>query len=135
MPDPRIYSYRFTIPPEVIDGYGHVNNVAYVQWMQDVAIRHGENTPGYHLPVNAGWFAREHRITYLLPTFLGEEIEIRTWISEIRRVRVHRRYEFVRCTDGNVVATGETDWIYVDLASGKPLSIPPDIQSFQILPD
>jgi acyl-CoA thioester hydrolase len=130
-----IYSYRFTIPADVIDGYGHVNNVAYVQWMQDVSIRHGENTPGYHLPETAGWFAREHRIVYLLPAFLGEEIEVRTWISEIRRVRVHRRYEFIRCSDGKVIAQGETDWIYVHLATGKPLSIPPDIQSFQILPD
>ena len=32
MPEP-IFIYSFTIPENVIDENGHVNNVAYVQWM------------------------------------------------------------------------------------------------------
>ena len=39
---PKIYSYRFTIPTEANDENGHVNNVAYVQWMQDVATMHSD---------------------------------------------------------------------------------------------
>ena len=35
-----------TVPASVIDGNGHVNNVAYVQWMQDVAILHFEALGG-----------------------------------------------------------------------------------------
>jgi len=31
-------SLIFTIPENVIDENGHVNNVAYVQWMQDAAV-------------------------------------------------------------------------------------------------
>ncbi|MGD8405983.1 MAG: hypothetical protein PVJ21_20170 [Anaerolineales bacterium] len=34
MSHPSIYVYTFTIPQNVIDEYAHVNNVAYVQWMQ-----------------------------------------------------------------------------------------------------
>jgi len=35
-----IYQVDLKVPAEVVDGNGHVNNVAYVQWMQDAAIRH-----------------------------------------------------------------------------------------------
>jgi len=31
-----IFASSFTVPESVIDENGHVNNVAYVQWMQDV---------------------------------------------------------------------------------------------------
>lgn len=127
MSHPSIYSYTFIVPQNVIDEYGHVNNVAYVQWMQDVAIRHGE-AAGYNYPENAGWFAREHRIQYLLPAFLGEEIEARTWVTEYKRVRLHRNYEFTRTSDGKVIARGETDWVFVDITTGRPMSIPKEIQ-------
>ncbi len=31
-----IYAYEITVPASAIDENGHLNNVAYVQWMQDV---------------------------------------------------------------------------------------------------
>ena len=33
----RVYTRSFTIPADAIDENGHVNNVAYVRWMQDIA--------------------------------------------------------------------------------------------------
>jgi len=131
-----IFTYSFTIPESVIDENGHVNNVVYVQWMQDVAIRHAEALTDYTPAENTTWYAREHRIVYLLPAFLGEEIEVRTWISEIKRVRAHRRYEFLRKSDGKVVVKGETDWIYVEAKTGRPIAIPADaLKLFPVLPD
>jgi acyl-CoA thioester hydrolase len=85
---------------------------------------------------NTTWYAREHRIEYLLPAFLGEELEVRTWLSEIKRVRAHRKYEFIRKSDGKVVVKGETDWVYVDAKTGKPMAIPAEVgELFPVLPD
>jgi len=135
MSNPAIFTYTFTIPQSVIDENGHVNNVAYVQWMQEVAIHHGESV-AYKPPENTGWFVREHRIEYFLPVFLGDELEVRAWLSEIKRVRLHRMYEFIRKSDGKVVAKGETDWVYVDAKTGRPIAIPAEIQMlFPIVPD
>src|SRR5689334_25369565 len=100
MPNSSIFTYSFTVPDNVIDENGHVNNVAYVQWMQDAAIRHAEALTDYTPAENTTWYAREHRIEYLFPAFLGEELEVRTWLSEVKRVRAYRRYEFVRKSDG-----------------------------------
>jgi acyl-CoA thioester hydrolase len=121
----RIYTRTFTIPPESIDENGHVNNVAYVQWMQDIAVEHYSAIGGVEAQgKEATWYIREHRIEYLLPAFAGEEIEVRTWVENIRRVRSLRKYEFVRKSDGKVLVRGETDWVYVDVKTGKPLAVP-----------
>ena len=134
MPSPAAFTYTFSVPHSAIDEYGHVNNVIYVQWMQDAAIRHGRAVIGDKLAENSGWFAREHRIEYLTPAYQGDEIEVRTWLVEIRRVRVKRKYEFVRKADGKVVARGETQWIYVDLTTGRPLLIPAEMLAlFQVV--
>ena len=67
---------------------------------------------------------REHKIEYLLPAYAGEEIEIKTWVENIRRVRSLRKYEFVRKSDGRLLVKGETDWVFVDTKTGRPLPIP-----------
>ena len=135
MSNPAIFTYTFPVSQSVIDENGHVNNVAYVQWMQEAAIRHGESK-GYVQPENTGWFVREHRIEYFFPAVFGDELEVRAWLSEIKRVRLHRRYEFIRTSDGKVIAKGETDWVYVDARTGRPLAIPAELQAlFPIVPD
>ena len=40
MPLSNIYTKTIIISPTAIDENGHVNNVTYVQWMQDIAVEH-----------------------------------------------------------------------------------------------
>jgi acyl-CoA thioester hydrolase len=114
MPTSTVYSKTIVIPQSVIDENGHANNVAYVQWMQDIAVEHYTSIGGIEA----------QGVEYLLPAFVGEEIEIKTWIENIRRVRSLRKYEFVRQADGKVLVRGETDWVFVDVKTGAPRAIP-----------
>ena len=129
MPISNIYSKTSIIPANAIDENGHVNNVAYVQWMQDIAVEHYESIGGTNPMqlVGATWVVREHRIEYLLPAFANEEVEIRTWVENIRRVRSLRKYEFIRTSDGKVLVRGETDWVFVDVQTGTPRAIPDEV--------
>lgn len=129
MPISSIYAKTITIPKTAIDENGHVNNVAYVQWMQDIAVEHYESIGGTNPMqlVGATWVVREHSIEYLLPAFAGEAIEIRTWVENIRRVRSLRKYEFVRKSDDKVLVRGQTDWVFVDVKTGAPRAIPEEI--------
>ena len=134
MPDPEPFSnvhrHQFEVTEEVIDGNGHVNNVAYVQWMQDVAIRHFDSLGGTDLmdAHGAAWVARSHHIEYLRPVFAGEHLELRTWVVDMERATSRRGYEFVRLTDGAMVANGETHWVFVDAARGRPKRIPEEMK-------
>lgn len=117
-----------TVGSGVIDGNGHVNNVAYVQWMQDIAIEHFSllGGPG-EMGDDLTWVAAEHKIRYLAPALEGDVIEIRTWVAEMRRVRSIRRYEFQRPADNKLLVRGETQWAVVDTKTGAPRQIPPAI--------
>jgi acyl-CoA thioester hydrolase len=128
MPVSSTFSKHFTIPKSAIDENGHVNNVAYVQWMQDIAVEHYSSIGGVIAQGPAAtWVVREHKIEYLLPAFFGEEIEIKTWVENIRRVRSLRKYEFIRNSNGKVLVRGETDWVFVDIKTGRPLAIPEEV--------
>lgn len=75
--------------------------------MQEIAVEHYESTGGIAAQGRHDTrFVREHKIEYLSA---GEEIEVRTWVENIRRVRSLRRYEFVRKKDGQVLVKGETE--------------------------
>ena len=75
----------------------------------------------------ATWVVREHKIEYLLPAFANEEIEIRTWVENIRRVRSLRKYEFVRKADGKTLVKGATDWVFMDVKTGSPRAVPEEV--------
>src|SRR5204863_1808078 len=130
MPLGRPYSKTITVPLSSIDENGHVNNVAYLQWMQEIAVEHYAALGGADAQKPFGtWFVREHRIEYFPPAFAGEEIQVRTWVENIRRVRSLRKYEFVRKQDGKILVKGETDWVFVHPNTGKPVAIPEQVRA------
>lgn len=130
MPISTIFVKIITIPSSAIDGNGHVNNVVYVQWMQDIALEHYTSIGGIEAQgPDATWVIRKHSVEYLLPAFEGEEIEVRTWVEDMRKVRSLRMYEFVRISDGKVLVKGETDWVFMDVKTGRVKAIPADVEN------
>lgn len=121
-----IYTYQFTVPEKAADQNGHVNNVMYVQWMQDIAVHHYAFVGGVApmQALGATWVVREHNITYLRPAYPGETIAAQTWVVNIRQARSLRRYRFIRPSDGELLVRGATDWVLVEARSGRPLRIP-----------
>jgi len=133
-----IYRYDVTVPASAIDENGHLNNVEYVRWMQAASIAHAHHTPCTRQTnaVVATWVVRSHRIEYLRAAFEGEQLAILTWISEIKKVRSQRKYTFFRVADQAILAQCETDWVFVDAQTGKPLSIPQAVaDSFELVSD
>ena len=107
---------------------GTSDNVAYVQWMQDVATLHFTALGGLPLMEvhGASWVARSHRIEYLRPAFEGDGLMVRTWVATMERVKSQRRYEFEK--EGQLLARGETEWVFVDAGNGRPKRIPEEMK-------
>jgi acyl-CoA thioester hydrolase len=133
-----VYTYEFTVSEQAVDENGHVNNVMYVQWMQDAAVRHYEAMGGRQITIDIGatWVVRSHKVEYLRPAFAGERLKVETWVANMRRVRSLRRYRFLRAADEQVLVRGETDWVFVDVNSGAPRAVPAEVSRlFTLLPD
>jgi acyl-CoA thioester hydrolase len=135
---PRVLVQRFRVSPEAMDVNGHVNNLAYLRWMQDAAIAHSA-ARGWpverYLAAGTGWVVRSHFIEYLLPAFAGEELCLLTWVAGLRRQSSLRKFLFWREQDRQVLARAETLWVFVESASGRPVPIPPELVSaFEVVP-
>lgn len=134
-----IYPYRFSFGEEARDQNDHVNNVEYVRALQEAAIAHtAHNGWGVERLLEHGWswVVRSHRIEYIAPCQPGEEIVLLTWVHDFRRIRSDRRYRFIRVSDGKILADASTDWIFINIHTGRPVAIPPEILSAYIpLPD
>jgi acyl-CoA thioester hydrolase len=134
----KIYSKRFEVPREAIDRQGHVNNLAYVGWMQDLAIEHS-TAAGWpmerYAAMGVGWVVRSHFIEYLRPAFAGDLLSAHTWVPKFDDRTTPRRYLFVREKDRQVLAQAETRWVFVDLALGRRRSLPPElVEAFEVVP-
>lgn len=139
MPGPPIFSKQFDVPTAAIDRQGHVSNLAYVGWMQDVAIEHSA-AAGWpmerYLGLGAGWVVRSHFIEYLRPAFAGERLGIHTWVPRFDQRRTPRRYLFVREEDRRILARAETQWVFVDLTTGRRRPLPEElVTAFEPVPE
>ena len=136
---PRIYLKRFVVPNDAMDRQGHVNNLAYVAWMQDVAIEHSAAAVwpmDRYLTLGAGWVVRSHFVEYLRPVVAGQRMAIYTWVPEFTQRSTPRRYFFVREDDRQLVARAETRWVFVDLTTGRRRPLPDDLlAAFESVPD
>ena len=133
----QIYRYELIVPEDALDENGHVNNVEYLRWMLDAAVRHSGSQGCTQATKDAGatWVVRTHRIEYLIPAFAGNHVCVLTWVSNFRRVQSLRKYKVVRVKDKAVLAEGETDWVFVNAKTGKLRSIPKDVLAlFEVLP-
>ena len=138
---PAIFEYRLVVPPEAIDALGHANNTVYLQWMEAAAVAHssaqGWPTERY-LERGVAWIARAHTIEYRRPAWEGDQIVVRTWVSDMERVSSRRQYAIERLeptgredgTQGSsreLLARAETRWVLIDLERRRPIRIPPEI--------
>jgi acyl-CoA thioester hydrolase len=135
----RIYSKQFAVPADAIDVNGHVSNLAYVAWMQEIAIEHSA-AAGWpmarYLELGAGWVVRSHFIEYLRPAFEAEPMSVHTWVPRFDQRATPRRFLFLRESDRRVLAQAETRWVFVDLGTGRRRALPPElIEAFEVVPE
>jgi len=135
----RIHVKRFVIGESAMDGQGHVNNLAYVAWMQEVAIEHSA-AAGWPMEryraLGAGWVVRSHFVEYLRPAAAGQRLAAYTWVPVFNQRSTPRRYLFVREDDTVLLARAETRWVFVDLATGRRRPLPDELlASFEVVPD
>jgi acyl-CoA thioester hydrolase len=133
---PAIYEHQLTVASHEIDRLGHVNNLAYLAWMQAAALAHSAAQgwpPEKYEELGAGWVVRSHEIKYLQSAFLNERIVVRTWVADMTKMSSTRRYRILRASDAGLLASAATQWAFVDYANGSLRRIPSEVwRSFEI---
>lgn len=133
---PAIYEYQHIVTADEIDGQGHVNNLCYLKWMQDAAVAHSREQgwdSARYKELGAGWVARSHFIEYHQPCFAEQEIIIKTWVADFKKITSLRKYKMIRTEDNKTVAIAETNWAFIGLEHRVPRRIPPEIRDAYVI--
>ena len=119
MTTPAPFTLPITPTASDIDELGHVNNAAWVRWMQDVATAHWAAVASAEHQAAYVWVVTRHEIDYLGNVGPGESVTARTWISDPPKgARFDRNMEFTNA-DGKTVVRAKTTWALIDRATGR----------------
>ena len=126
-PSAERFEQAIQILPEDIDFFGHVNNVVYLRWVQDMSTVHwfAAATEGQKAAI--GWVVKRHEIDYLDSARLSDEIVGRTWVGPAEKYILERHVEIVRARDGKVLARARSLWCPVDLHTRRLTRVGPDV--------
>ena len=118
-----------------VDCFGELRSNVLLRWLwqtaSDAAAAVGYDLDWYGRE-GTMWIIRRTRGEWLQPAHYGDQVTVRTWVSDVRRVRSQREYE-VRCGEA-LLARVATDWVYVDLGRGA-LATPPAALQQALMPD
>ena len=119
------FSHSFRVQAADIDEQGHVNNVAYLRWIQDVAVAHWRHAATAEQQEKFGWVVVRHEIDYKKQAFENDEIIATTWVGEWSKVTCERFSEISRGEE--LLAKSRTLWCILDRKTAKPARIASDL--------
>lgn len=116
-----------TVAKDDLDQLNHVNNVRYVQWVQDIAEDHWLKNASKTILDNYFWVMLSHHIEYKGEALLGDELNIKTYVSKSVGLTSIRHVVITNNTNGKIIVTSETKWCFMSTATKKPTRIPTEI--------
>ncbi|WP_158774942.1 acyl-CoA thioesterase [Cobetia sp. L2A1] len=125
---PRPFLLPITVAQESLDGYGHVNNVEYVRWLEQVSWAHSEALGlglDHYREQDRAMAIHRHEIDYLASARLGETLMLATWLVDCDgRLSLTRRFQLRRCSDGVSLLAARTRFVCIELSSGRARRMP-----------
>ncbi|KYG72160.1 acyl-CoA thioester hydrolase [Roseivirga ehrenbergii] len=122
-----IYESTFEVTAADLDDMQHVNNVRYLQWVQDVSEAAWTQTAKPKWLEQYKWVAINHFIEYKKPAFLGDKILVKTHVQEHTGVKSNRLVRMFNATTGDLLMQSSSWWCMIDANSLKPTRIPKEV--------
>jgi acyl-CoA thioester hydrolase len=126
-PGRQVFSQNFTPSSSDIDENGHVNNVVYVRWIQDMATSHWRARQPEGEQASLAWIVLRHEIDYRRALMPGETAAARTWVAEAPEGPRFDRFVRIDGPDGGMCAQARTIWCLIDQATGRPKRVTRDL--------
>ncbi|MEE2775926.1 MAG: acyl-CoA thioesterase [Acidobacteriota bacterium] len=126
LPDPFVIEVE--VVADHIDEYDHTNNSVYLRWLDEIAWAHaGAVGAGrdIHQRERRGMANHRTELQFSAPAVLGDRLLVGDWIvHNDGRVRAWRRFQIVRPADGATVLRAVTQYVCIDIDSGRPKRFP-----------
>lgn len=111
-----------------IDDLNHVNNVIYVQWIQDISKEHWVAKASKELQEEVMWVVLSHFVEYKGAAVLNDRIRITTYIKESKGARCTRVVEMFNVKTGNLLLQAKTEWCLLSRETSRPMRISKELE-------
>ena len=115
------FETKYTVKSSHIDELNHVNNVVYLQWIQDIANLHWTQLKKSEDTTDYVWVVIRHEIDYVGQALLGDSIVAKTWVGKTGGIRSIRHVEFYK--NNKLIVKAQTTFCLVNSKTFKPTRI------------
>lgn len=122
-----IFEYQITVTKDDIDELNHVNNVRYVEWVNEVAKLHWLQNTSKKINNSFYWVLLNHNIAYKSSAFLNDNITLKTFVLKSEGVKSIRIVEIYNSKTNKLLVKSETLWCLIESKTNRPTRITDEI--------
>lgn len=122
-----IFEKIITVSTEDLDARNHVNNIRYVQWVQDIAEENWIDNTSSTIRETYYWVMLSHHIQYKAEAVLGDELLLKTFVTKSEGLRSTRIVEIYNQNTSKLLSSSETIWCLMSHETNKPTRITQEI--------
>jgi acyl-CoA thioester hydrolase len=121
---PLLIKWVFPVRTYDIDFAGHVNNIVYIRWLEDLRLEMmNKYFPLSELLLKGqAPVLRSTTIDYKQPITLLDKVFGHMWIGDIENVRMTLQAEFYK--GDTLAATATQTGVFIDMESKRPVKVP-----------
>jgi acyl-CoA thioester hydrolase len=123
-----IFYYDISVGKNDLDELNHVNNVVYLQWVQEAATAHWRTAASQSVQEKYIWVVVRHEVDYKMPALLDDELVAKTWVLDYDGARSNRIVQIIRKSDDRVITEAKTTWVMLRTDNGRPVRITDEIR-------
>lgn len=120
----RQYAKQITVSSKDLDQLDHVNNVRYLDWVQEIAEEHWQVASKNQWKNEFIWVVRKHEIVYYASAILNDTLQLETYIKENNGPISTRIVVFKNNKTGKLLVKSSTDWCLLNKKNFRPKRIP-----------
>ena len=125
----RILEKYIRVKADDLDDLMHVNNIRYLEWVQDIAKDHWFQNAPEDIQKAVYWVVLSHRIDYKSAAVLDDVIKLKTYVKSSEGVRSVRIVEMHNTVNDKPIVLAETVWCLINKSTGRPMKIDDSIRN------
>lgn len=124
----EVFTQRFPVDAADIDELGHVNNIVYLRYAQEIAISHWRSRATAEMLASYVWVVMRHEVDYRAALMLGDDVEVRTWVDDAARGPAWARFvEIYKAGGEKPAAQIKSNWCLLDAQTRRIKRVPPEL--------
>ena len=122
-----VFEKNIIVSADDLDNRNHVNNVRYVQWVQDIAEDNWIANTSTAIRNDYYWIMLSHHIQYKAEAVLGDHLLLKTYVTKSEGLRSTRMVEIYNHNTNKLLTSSETIWCFMSHKTNKPTRITQEI--------